>query len=1414
MKSVFCLTVLLINCLCSFVNGEVYDNFNDKEETWKFPVGNSPNGKWSYEYGKNGDWATLVEKDGSLWFQSVQSPGHSITSTEVWDMPARPGESLTFTLGVTNFFYNKESTFREHWIQILGDVTSFGVFVGWKTDTWTLQDQWYTDTTAKFPNDMKWQKVKITFYRTKDNVPMWRVQIEKDKKIVYSVDRQLYNEWGTNKTAQLRMRSNFARARYDFVAVDAVRAPEAASPTKGLRATLTAPASVFRDEDLRGTISISVRPKMNFPGAIYLKYTGRKNFLTILDSRFTGKGGERKDYSFVVPSFDFSGQSGELAVMYRDKSKTDTILTKQYLNVYNRRLPRPGENVLTNASFELGSGFLGTRLGYNDIFMISQGWEGRRTWTSLPLDGWWLDEGKVEQAAVVEENHSGKKSLRIDAGKGKTSVVSTLGQFIPPGVWTLSAYVKTKGVKGLMTLDFVTGVRQAKEGQAKERFNVNLPANTTEWTRITVMGKSSENLIPFVHLEAQEGTVLIDDVQLEMGQTATAFNVKPEEYLRVSFGGQPDEVMPKWINSDTDKRTFTVTNDSRIELKGKITVRFGPWTLPDVYTLGQFEAADLKPGQTKEFTFSTENLRVDGYIASVELKGGGFVVANGLWDFDPYAYTNFGMQNALHSRSVARFIVVSRIEPTKLFGIGNTTMVKTGAQDSRSYLEQHLPIREIGMSCIRGATDDNESFMSAAVGGVPIYAQAEFDSIPANCTFANPCNPGRFDVYCPEGREYLKKSGEDLGRQLGANPLVAGIQLANEQFWVNGHTPCPTKAADENFRAWCRKQHGDLKALNERWGTAYTNWDQVDQVISEGFYKRLIASRKDGAAGLSWGGMIWGNTWPKEGLAEMNRLPGKTMDWLRWRTETGVGAYKAFRDAAKQFDKKTLYSTDLPIATFAKQFFIPFGRAMDAVMVNVRYTSGYENSFGTPHENMSILEMGESIATEQNKPFWGIEVYYKPFWPGEAAALQNWGLIAHGMSVPLIFAWYPKTDREPITDVLAWEEKRNKKVNDPFERACWYLVDADGAYMPAYDPYVRSLKEVKKYHENYDGTSIKRTPTDVAYYISNDSCELATFETGHAGWGAVSERVCYTLIYLLRMHGITADFVDDVTLPDKPEKYKAIVVPLSPVLNQASAQKIADFARAGGTVVLVGASGRKDPWLRKYDMLGGPVWADLNWRAPEYKESFGAYRFDLGVSLPKEPGLSATDTAGKPNEARDLKLNENKIFRGLNFGTVAGAEPIQDKNKKLIGWQRSWGKGKLVAYGICPDTWTSDPHPTPHLAAWTQQMINTAGLKSAGRWITTKSEISGYGAPGTGSPAVDLVVRVKSPAEKFIFALNQGGAGKGIIEIPVDMGNWSAEDVIHPGKKIEGKIENGVWRTEVLVGTLGYQVIKLARPEK
>jgi hypothetical protein len=108
-------------------------------------------------------------------------------------------------------------------------------------------------------------------------------------------------------------------------------------------------------------------------------------------------------------------------------------------------------------------------------------------------------------------------------------------------------------------------------------------------------------------------------------------------------------------------------------------------------------------------------------------------------------------------------------------------------------------------------------------------------------------------------------------------------------------------------------------------------------------------------------------------------------------------------------------------------------------------------------------------------------------------------------------------------------------------------------------------------------------------------------------------------------------------------------------------------------------------------------------------------------------------------------------------------------------------------------------------------MIDLAGLKFSGRWHTLQADdVKGVGL-GTGAPAVDLVVREKSPTEKFIFVLNQGGQGTGLIEVPVAEGTWRAEDVIAPDSPVEGTIHEGVWQTQTTIRPLGYRVIRLTK---
>ncbi len=1185
---------------------------------------------------------------------------------------------------------------------------------------------------------------------------------------------------------------------------------------KEIAATITCPGKVFRDEALSGHVEVVNKGKTACPGAIYLKYTGQKIFMTIIDEDWNGKPGEKKVIPFTVLPFSYEGLEGgkTIQIIHRDDKSQDTVLAGGSFDVLFHRLPRTGENILPNASFELAGGFCGTSFGPFDYEMHIFQWQGN-VWTGLEIDGWWAIGNSREGIEVIPGGRTGFKCLKIAVGKDARSVTASAGYYVSKGQYTLSAYVKTQGVEGTFWLGYYKGLAEAKRSHAEVGKGIPLPANANDWTRVSVTVECPDTLMVMPQVSVGKGTLLMDDIQVERGVVATAFNVSPREMLRLSFDGVEDTVMPKWIASDSAKRRIRVYNDSRLPLSGKVSVRLGPWNLPEGTTIAEFDAAQVPPGKVKEVKFSTLGLRPDGYVVSIRLKDG-LVVHDGIWDFDPNAYTAWSIRPMLHSRAVGRIALVPLLDPKKLFGIGNTEIRMTGFWQNRSYLQYHADLRDLGWSCTRGiGADDNETFMNAVAGGVGIYAHQGYDEAPGNCDFANPCAPNKVDVCHPKGIQRLKDYAQQVAKELAANPLIVGVQLANEQYWAANGIPCPTKPADDSFREWCKKEHGDLKTLNERWGTNYTAWDQVDQVISEKFYTELAEKKKKEKAPLSFGGGVrWDSSWPKAALDEMDRLPGKTMDWLRWRTWTGVESYRIFKDAAHQFDKKTLYTTDLPIPTFRKQFFIPFTRAMDAVHINSRYTSGYDMSFGTPHEHMCDQEMAESLARAEGKPFWGIEIYQKPFWPAESAALQNWGLIAHGMNVAMIFSWGPFSDTGVPDKILAWKERKNRKSENIFDKVCWYMIDVDNSRMPAFDPYVRSVREIRQYHERFDGMTVRRVNTDIAYYISNDTCEYDLLLTKCTPWAAVADRVCYTLIYLLRLNGITADFVDDATLPDAPGQFRTIVVPLASVLRQPVAEKIARFARKGGTVILAGTCGRMDPWLRKYSNFGGPAWTELNWQGSQYKEDFGQYVFDEKLTLPTQPGLSATETTGQKNEKRDETLNENKVFRGVELGTMAGAEPILDAKKKTVGWKRSWGEGKLIAYGICPDTWTTDPHLTPNLAVWTRQMIDLAGLKSSGRWMTVRSDNPMGTQLGTGAPAVDLVVREKSPGEKFIFCLNQGGKGEGLVEIPVIPGTWLAEDLIRPDNVIEGTIEKNIWQAKLAVDPLGYRILRIINTDK
>ena len=417
-----------------------------------------------------------------------------------------------------------------------------------------------------------------------------------------------------------------------------------------------------------------------------------------------------------------------------------------------------------------------------------------------------------------------------------------------------------------------------------------------------------------------------------------------------------------------------------------------------------------------------------------------------------------------------------------------------------------------------------------------------------------------------------------------------------------------------------------------------------------------------GAAAVAW--TAGTGRLSEQVVARMFEGPGRAMDWLRWRTDSALMMYGTFRHYARKHDHKTLYSNNLCWPSFWPRMFMPFARLMDVTMLDVQYTSGMERALGSPREMMDILEMAESTAPD--KPLWGIEIHVQPQWPAEYAALQNWGLVAHGMTNNLVFAWRPYSDSGRPEGTRAWEK--------PGANPVWMLIDNDGPRLPNFGHCMRSAREIRSYHQRFDGLAVRRRPSGIGFYVSPDTGVYIIMETGNKPWESMWERTRSELVYVLRMSRVHIDYVDDQTLPDTPGRFRALIVPATCVLSQPAACKLARFARRGGTLVLAGASGMRDPWLNRYGDLGGPAWAELDWCAPDLKTHLAGVAFDVGGG--GQVSASAV---------------ESKAFRGANIGRIADAAPIEDAVGHTVGWTRSWGRGKLVAYGVFPDTNTTTP---------------------------------------------------------------------------------------------------------------------------
>ena len=1049
-------------------------------------------------------------------------------------------------------------------------------------------------------------------------------------------------------------------------------------------------------------------------------------------------------------------------------------------------------NLVRNGSFERPFRFNGAvmRLSKYDVANTILQRQKKNLWDGSFAEGWWLKLPKPKSAdiAIVNGASDANKAVQLTGNGSLRSDYRAL----PPAtkVATLSFDIKTQNARGFAELTFIKDHKDMFEPPVVARQRVEIPRNTDgKFVRISTTLSLPEQVSPSKKLllagcsfDLQEGSVTIDAVQIETSREGTPFRPRREEWLTLKMSDFPAENIPRYYAQKTDVKTIEVMNSSGRELSGTLNVYVDKWNEPGKTLLKSIVMKSFKPNTNVTAAINPDQLEPDAYIVLAELVKGNekLISFDGAYDVKYTASGTIG-QHMLRAYNAMRICVFPPGPVRDVVGIGNYTI--TVYQQWAGYnLENFTLGREAGLVQLSMNAMNEEAIFFGAVAGAQFYAGAKADKASRNKEYNNPALRNAIDVFNPHGYKEVIDRAEKLGKFLAIGPGVNTIKLRNESPYINRGAVCPTEAADKDFRNWCKKRYKTLETVNKNWLTNYKSWDEVEQIVSAKMLAQSKTTEKTGAANVDWFANM-GRLNPNS-VKQMRDNPGRAMDWLRWRTDSSLRVYGAYIQTAKQYTKdKVLYGENMCWPNFWPQMAMRFYRFSDAPMMDMQYTAGHSIDLGNSDEMIDMLEMAES--TVPDKPLWGIEIYLQPTFPDDFPALQNWGMLAHGTTANLTFGWKPYSDRGPRVfkdGNKAWEKKNAPPM--------WMLIDTDGTKLPLWYSNLKSAREIAAFHEKHDVRSLQRVNSRAGWYVSPDTAELAVMLSGNKPYNSplTQARICQAA--QLRMQGVTMNYLDDESLKAiSVANFDSVLVPPTPVLSDEAAARLAEFVKAGGTLVLLGPAGAYDPWLNKRECFGGEAWKELNWHVPAQWKDLNSFMEDFG---------------GK---------HESQLAATRNYPVLNPEQVLKDKTGQTMASVKHWGKGKVIATSVYPRRYTRLAHPTKELYSYMQWLKTAAGLPVTGVWLPEASDIAREPAKiGSGAPLVEVVVREKNvngKTEKFVFVLNQGGSGKGTVCVPVKPGiRYNAIDAL-TGEKIEANSSKGFWKLDLQVSPWQYNVIRL-----
>ncbi|HXF62072.1 MAG TPA: beta-galactosidase [Caldilineaceae bacterium] len=410
------------------------------------------------------------------------------------------------------------------------------------------------------------------------------------------------------------------------------------------------------------------------------------------------------------------------------------------------------------------------------------------------------------------------------------------------------------------------------------------------------------------------------------------------------------------------------------------------------------------------------------------------------------------------------------------------------------------------------------------------YAHARYqtrDGQPVHPQISGSAAVGGFPGLCLDNDDYRALAEGfliALATRYKGHPGLGGYDIWNECNIPPHVCYCP--ATQEKFRQWLREKYGDLRTLGKAWRRySFAEWEDVTPPYTLGPYP-------------------------------------DTLDWLQFRIDNA--------HAQMRWRAQTIRKVDDACAITAHGLAMSLARLPQAATDDWRAAAEVE-SYGVtwgssrhgdePWKQMQAFDLIR--ASSRGKPFWHAETYAGPLWmqpqvlnkprdEGRIAKpedIRYWDLVSYmaGATGMFYLRWRPLLDgplfgafgaygmdgsRTPRSEMVS---RVGKWATAPEQQRLWQSRPVRGEVGIVVAP-----------------------ETQLFLFAQQGSTEFYTHSTQGAYRGFWE-------------NNIQADWVhiDDVN-PHAPLTYSLLYLPVPVMLSQATAQKLAAWVAAGGTLVVEG----------------------------------------------------------------------------------------------------------------------------------------------------------------------------------------------------------------------------------------------------